>query len=160
MTHFPNQPQPAPGNNAATAGKDTHPGESTLTSDAHDLLTPQRCENGVHADWAVDSEEDHACPWCEANRLRARVAAQEAALHDALVQVVATGKLRTERDLAQARIANLETAARSAAVLLRSAAALSDAGRSSHPGALRLAATCLDEATGTTPDPTEGGERP
>jgi len=93
-------------------------------------------------------------------QLRARVAAQEAALHDALTRVVATEKLRTERDLAQARIANLETAARSAAVLLRSAATLSDTGQQLDPDTLRLAATCLDEATGTTPDPTEGGERP
>ena len=75
MNNFPNQPGP----------KDTRTGESTSIRDVHDLLTPQRCENGVHADWVVDSEEDHACPWCEANRLRARVAAQEAALHDALV---------------------------------------------------------------------------
>jgi len=46
------------------------------------------------------------------------------------------------------RVANLETAARSAAVMLRSAVALADGGQSSRPGALRLAATCLDEAAG------------
>lgn len=27
-------------------------------------MTPQQCPEGVHADWAVDSEDAHACPWC------------------------------------------------------------------------------------------------
>lgn len=35
-----------------------------------DALTPQQCTAGKHADWAVDSEHAHACPWCEIDRLR------------------------------------------------------------------------------------------
>ncbi|MET9222420.1 hypothetical protein ABZX65_27150 [Streptomyces sp. NPDC003300] len=37
-------------------------------------MTPQTCRAGTHADWAVDSEHDHACPWC-------RIAELEAKLH-------------------------------------------------------------------------------
>lgn len=36
-----------------------------------DCFTIQRCDAGEHADWAVDSENTHACPWCEVERLRA-----------------------------------------------------------------------------------------
>jgi hypothetical protein len=47
--------------------------ERASTSDEHLLrLTPQTCPAGLHADWAVDSEHDHACPWCEIDALRAR----------------------------------------------------------------------------------------
>jgi hypothetical protein len=39
----------------------------------YEVLNPQRCPAGKHADWLVDSEYAHACPWCEIERLRARV---------------------------------------------------------------------------------------
>lgn len=39
---------------------------------AYEPLTPQQCPAGKHADWLVDSEYAHACPWCEIERLRAR----------------------------------------------------------------------------------------
>lgn len=28
-------------------------------------MSPQQCAKGIHADWAVDSELEHTCPWCE-----------------------------------------------------------------------------------------------
>jgi hypothetical protein len=34
-------------------------------------FTVQQCAAGEHADWAVDSEDAHVCPWCELERLRA-----------------------------------------------------------------------------------------
>ena len=39
----------------------------------YEMLAAQQCENGKHADWAVDSEHNHRCPWC-------RIATLEAAL--------------------------------------------------------------------------------
>ena len=38
---------------------------------ALEMLAPQQCPAGLHADWLVDSECAHACPWCqiEAHRL-------------------------------------------------------------------------------------------
>lgn len=36
-----------------------------------DCFTIQHCEAGEHADWALDSENIHTCPWCELERLRA-----------------------------------------------------------------------------------------
>lgn len=38
-------------------------------------MTPQACPAGIHADWAVDSERDHACPWCRIAELEAQAAA-------------------------------------------------------------------------------------
>lgn len=43
----------------------------------YEVLNPQQCPAGTHADWLVDSEHAHACPWCENERLRARVAELE-----------------------------------------------------------------------------------
>jgi hypothetical protein len=37
-------------------------------------MTPQACPAGLHADWAVDSEHDHACPWCRIAELEAQAA--------------------------------------------------------------------------------------
>jgi hypothetical protein len=37
----------------------------------YEPLNPQQCPAGKHADWLVDSEYAHACPWCEIDRLRA-----------------------------------------------------------------------------------------
>jgi len=30
----------------------------------YEMLAPQQCAAGKHADWLVDSEYAHACPWC------------------------------------------------------------------------------------------------
>jgi hypothetical protein len=30
----------------------------------YEVLNPQQCPKGLHADWLVDSENTHACPWC------------------------------------------------------------------------------------------------
>ncbi|MGW1388431.1 hypothetical protein [Streptomyces griseoluteus] len=30
----------------------------------YEPLNPQQCPAGKHADWLVDSEHTHACPWC------------------------------------------------------------------------------------------------
>lgn len=37
----------------------------------YEMLTGQECENGIHADWAVDSEHNHLCPWCRIAELEA-----------------------------------------------------------------------------------------
>ncbi|MEV6133105.1 hypothetical protein AB0M05_41005 [Streptomyces violaceusniger] len=39
--------------------------------DSLDTMTPQTCPKGVHADWAVDSEDTHTCPWCALDQARA-----------------------------------------------------------------------------------------
>lgn len=44
-----------------------------------DEMTAQQCPAGVHADWAVNSEHAHACPWCELDRLRAELEQARAA---------------------------------------------------------------------------------
>lgn len=41
----------------------------------YEQLSPQQCPKGVHADWLVDSEYAHACPWCQIDGLRSVVAA-------------------------------------------------------------------------------------
>ncbi|MFJ1995282.1 hypothetical protein [Streptomyces asiaticus] len=38
-----------------------------------DVMTPQQCPKGLHADWMVDSEHAHACPWCELDQARAEL---------------------------------------------------------------------------------------
>ena len=40
----------------------------------YEVLSPQQCPKGVHADWLVDSEYAHACPWCQIEELRAQLA--------------------------------------------------------------------------------------
>lgn len=37
----------------------------------YEVLNPQQCPKGLHADWLVDSEHTHACPWCRIDELRA-----------------------------------------------------------------------------------------
>lgn len=37
----------------------------------YEVMNPQQCPAGKHADWLVDSEHTHACPWCEIEKLRA-----------------------------------------------------------------------------------------
>lgn len=36
----------------------------------YEVLNPQQCPAGEHADWLVDSEYAHACPWCVIEKLR------------------------------------------------------------------------------------------
>jgi len=33
--------------------------------ESYEVLNPQQCPAGKHADWLVDSEHTHTCPWCE-----------------------------------------------------------------------------------------------
>jgi hypothetical protein len=35
----------------------------------YEMLAPQQCPAGKHADWLVDSEYAHACPWCRIEEL-------------------------------------------------------------------------------------------
>ncbi|MFJ3826210.1 hypothetical protein [Streptomyces nodosus] len=49
--------------------------QAAVTAAGYDEMGPQRCQAGRHPDWAVDSEQTHACPWCEVERLRADRAA-------------------------------------------------------------------------------------
>ena len=37
----------------------------------YEPLNPQQCPAGKHADWLVDSEHTHACPWCQVTELTA-----------------------------------------------------------------------------------------
>lgn len=46
----------------------------------YEPLTPQQCLAGKHADWFVDSEYAHACPWCEIERLKSATAPAPAAV--------------------------------------------------------------------------------
>jgi hypothetical protein len=39
-----------------------------------EIMNSRRCERGVHADWLVDSENTHQCPWCRIAELEAEVA--------------------------------------------------------------------------------------
>ena len=43
---------------------------------ATEMFAPQQCPAGTHADWLVDSEYAHACPWCQIEGLRAQLADQ------------------------------------------------------------------------------------
>ncbi|MBH0242073.1 hypothetical protein I3W98_03675 [Streptomyces cavourensis] len=38
----------------------------------YEALNPQQCPAGQHADWLVDSEYTHACPWCRVAELEAQ----------------------------------------------------------------------------------------
>jgi len=80
-------------------------------------------------------------------QLRARVAAQETALHDALTRALATEKLRTERDLAQARVVALRD------VLAQVAKTLQSRGEGPTDGAL------LARIAGIVGRAADGGEQ-
>lgn len=41
-----------------------------------EMLAPQQCPAGLHADWLVDSEYTHACPWCQIEKLHTDAAAE------------------------------------------------------------------------------------
>lgn len=43
---------------------------------ATEMLAPQQCPAGLHADWLVDSECAHTCPWCQIDKLRTDAAAE------------------------------------------------------------------------------------
>ncbi|MFD8404626.1 hypothetical protein ACFV1G_08080 [Streptomyces anulatus] len=43
---------------------------------AYEVMNPQQCPAGKHADWLVDSEYTHACPWCRVAELEALTPAQ------------------------------------------------------------------------------------
>lgn len=53
---------------------------------AVEMLAPQQCPAGLHADWLVDSEYAHACPWCQIESLRARLAERTQVLVDTDVE--------------------------------------------------------------------------
>ncbi|WP_428956137.1 hypothetical protein [Streptomyces sp. cg35] len=38
----------------------------------YEPLNPQQCREGKHADWLVDSEFTHACPWCQIEDLKVK----------------------------------------------------------------------------------------
>jgi hypothetical protein len=58
-----------------------------------EMLAPQQCPAGKHADWLVDSEFAHACPWCAIDRLRA------ATLRDAVEICDEAGAVYTSKAL-------------------------------------------------------------
>ncbi|MEU8537559.1 hypothetical protein [Streptomyces parvulus] len=67
----------------------------------YERLNPQQCPAGQHADWLIDSQYAHACPWCRIAELQAERHTTNEALSDAAEQ------LRANRD----RIAELENLA-------------------------------------------------
>lgn len=46
----------------------------------YEVLNPQQCPKGLHADWLIDSEYTHTCPWCRIAELEAENAALVKAL--------------------------------------------------------------------------------
>lgn len=67
-------------------------------SDEHlAAMTPQTCPAGLHADWAVDSEHDHACPWCRIAELENELAEVKAG-HDPRLRCLIV-KAARDRDL-------------------------------------------------------------
>ncbi|NED75306.1 hypothetical protein G3I51_23885 [Streptomyces sp. SID9944] len=40
----------------------------------YERMNQQQCRAGKHADWLVDSEFTHACPWCQIEALKAQAA--------------------------------------------------------------------------------------
>lgn len=45
----------------------------------YEVLTEQACQAEKHPTWLIDSENHHACPWCEIERLKAEKAGPGAA---------------------------------------------------------------------------------
>lgn len=43
--------------------------------DAYEVMNPQQCAAGKHADWLVDSEHTHTCPWCRIAELETALTA-------------------------------------------------------------------------------------
>ena len=67
----------------------------------YERLSPQQCPKGLHADWLVDSEYAHDCPWCRIDDL--------GAAHSNATNQIAS--LESDLGDAQARVAELEGAA-------------------------------------------------
>jgi hypothetical protein len=44
--------------------------------DEYEVMTSQQCRAGKHADWLVDSEYTHACPWCRIAEVRTEALAE------------------------------------------------------------------------------------
>ncbi|PVC80557.1 hypothetical protein DBP19_36075 [Streptomyces sp. CS090A] len=42
----------------------------------YEVMNPQQCPAGKHADWLVDSEYTHACPWCRIAELEGATASE------------------------------------------------------------------------------------
>lgn len=53
----------------------------------YEVLNPQQCPAGKHADWLVDSEYAHACPWCQIEALKG-AAVDTRQLDDQAVQIL------------------------------------------------------------------------
>jgi hypothetical protein len=51
-----------------------------MTETAIENMTPQHCPAGQHPDWASDTENTLACPWCEIDRLRREARENDRAL--------------------------------------------------------------------------------
>lgn len=60
-----------------------------------EMLTGQTCQNGKHADWFVDSEHNHLCPFCDRDDARARL--------DEILALLTDEEARTEHAEAEAR---------------------------------------------------------
>lgn len=60
--------------------------------DSYEVMNPQQCRAGKHADWLVDSEYAHACPWCQVEQLKA----ERDALQQRLNQAAMTRTWRNE----------------------------------------------------------------
>jgi hypothetical protein len=52
-----------------------------------EIMSSRRCERGVHADWLVDSENTHQCPWCRIAELEAEVAHARMDIPERLVEI-------------------------------------------------------------------------
>ncbi|MFD3741111.1 hypothetical protein [Streptomyces sp. NPDC058629] len=61
----------------------------------YEALNPQQCPAGQHADWLVDSEYTHACPWCRIAELEAQ-AADSNGVTSALTVIVKHGDMSDE----------------------------------------------------------------
>lgn len=60
---------------------------------AYEPLNPQQCPAGKHADWLVDSEYTHACPWCRIAELeRPAVEAKRNEIRQSYAELVAAAE--------------------------------------------------------------------
>ena len=66
-----------------------------------EALTPQQCPRGLHADWAVDSVNVHACPWCLIAELRGVKADLEDRLAARLIELAARPTWSAAADVAE-----------------------------------------------------------
>ena len=66
--------------------------------EAYEQLSPQQCPKGLHADWLIDSEYAHACPWCRIDEL--------STAHSNAIKLI--NGLECDLSAARARVAELE----------------------------------------------------